>query len=216
MNAVSEPTRILIADDHPLVIGGLTALISDLPEMKVIGSCSDGIAALTLIKALEPNIALVDLHMPGLTGLEILTEITRLRIPTAVVLLTAQILDRDVSAAIDAGASAIVYKSDAPQDLFTCLKEVSAKRQWFARAVEEAIEREALRRLAGTKILNVLTERELQITRLAAKNFTNKSIAGLLYISEGTVKIHLYNIYSKLGIKNRAALTDMVATILLD
>lgn len=206
---MSTAKRILLADDHPVMMAGLTSLIAALPGFTVVETCPDGETALQRIEALAPDIAVLDQNMPGATGVEVLARVTAYRWRTAVVLLTADIRDCDVMDAVDAGVSAIMLKTDAAGDLAACLTAVAAGRQWFPQRVEAAINRECTRRGAGRRLLDMLTEREIEIVRLAAQNMPNKTIAYTLGIAEGTVKIHLNSIYNKLEVHSRSGLMEL-------
>jgi two-component system, NarL family, nitrate/nitrite response regulator NarL len=204
-------TTVLIADDHPLVLRGLAELVSNDLDLELVASCADGDTALRLISELVPDVAIVDYNMPARTGLDILSAIRDGGIRTRMVLLTAGIADAGVYEAVAMGVEGFVLKGEAPETLTRCIREVAAGRKWLPdETVQPAIERESVRRENGDELLHALTSREREVARLAGQNLSNKEIARQLGIAEGTVKIHMVSIYSKLHVASRAALTDML------
>lgn len=204
-------TTVLVADDHPLVLRGLADLLAGDPQFLVVRSCADGLTALAAAKELTPDIAIVDFNMPGLNGLEFLNAVRAAHLPTRVVLLTAGLSDSDLFDVMASGPSGLVFKSAAADTLVACIREVSVGKQWFpADGVDTAMARETYRRERGLELWRSLTERERDIAVLAARNHSNREIARILLITEGTVKIHLHNIYSKLHLESREALAALV------
>lgn len=214
MTGPSPNLRILIADDHPLVLRGLSDLIGTEPDMQVVFSCADGLAASDYVRSHSPDIAVLDHNMPGRTGLEILRWIKEGGLPTRVLLLTADLADADVAAALALGGEGILTKTTAPDMLVRCLRELAAGRRWIPDEMREAAEREAWRQHQAARILEPLTDREREIVTLASGELSNKEIARLLEVAEGTVKIHLNNIYTKLGVNNRASLLRIIGPYL--
>lgn len=203
---MTPPVRILLADDHPLVLAGLNSVLSDLHDVSVIKLCTDGITALQEIQSSRPDIAILDLNMPQMTGLEVMAEVVARKLVTSVVMLSGMISDRQLMDIVDAGAVGIVMKSDAPSELVSCINAVRAKKTWFPTTVRGAIDRESERRGVGKRLMNLLTDREIETARLAVRNIPNKAIAHTLGIAEGTVKIHLNSVYNKLGVRHREGL----------
>ena len=202
-------TSLLIADDHPLILRGLSDLIASEPSFSVIAEETGGTAALNAIRRLKPDIAIVDLNMPGVSGMEVLNVVMR-EIPTVrLVLLTASITDGQVLEAIAKGVWGIVLKEIAPEALVLCLKQVVQGRRWLPNdIVERAIDRQTEAN-AQQMQRELLTGRELEISLLVAEGLSNKVIANKLSISTGTVKIHLHNIYRKINVENRTSLAAL-------
>src|SRR5437762_2221833 len=123
--------NIAIADDHPVVLHGLAALISSDPEFVVVAQCQNGVAALTAIRDLKPDLAILDLNMPGLNGREVLTEVVKEQLATRVVLLTAMATDAELYDTIDAGAAGVVVKDAGPETLLECIRTVAAGGNWL-------------------------------------------------------------------------------------
>lgn len=207
---------VVLADDHPLVLQGLRALLDGQEEFRIVAACLSGQQALEAIRVHSPDIAVIDVTMPGVNGLAVLGKVVDERLTTRVVLLTASVSDGQILEAVTAGVHGLVLKESAPEMLVSCLRGVAAGRRWLPQdLIKPALDRELQRREQGRRFVRELTAREIEIIRLIADGLSNKAIAGRLTISEGTVKIHLHHIYQKLGISNRAALAAL-ATVQKD
>jgi DNA-binding NarL/FixJ family response regulator len=208
----ASPISIVIADDHPVVLHGAIALLNSHQDLRVVAVCRDGIEARDAIRKLAPDIAVLDIAMPGLSGLDVLAAIGAERLDTKTVLLTVSAADSQVLTAIAGGARAILLKDAAPDDLIRCIREVAAGRYWLPTdTVERALERETGRRIEATRVVGALTRRERQVMLLVSEGNSNKEVGRHLSMSEGTVKIHLHNIYQKIGARNRTILTMLAA-----
>ena len=202
------PIGLVLADDHPIVLDGLEQLFRLEQDFKVLARCRDGEETLQAVRKYRPDVLILDIRMPGKSGLAVLREMKRERLATRVVLLTAAIDEHEALEAIRLRVSGVVLKEMAPQLLVKCVRKVHAGGQWFekrsfARVLETLLQREA----GARQIAGVLTPREMEIVRLVASGLHNKEIAGKLLISEGTVKIHLHHIYEKLHVDGRLELT---------
>ncbi|MCV0395638.1 MAG: response regulator transcription factor [Rhizobiaceae bacterium] len=205
---------ILLADDHPLVLRGLVDLLAGEPRLKLLDPCRDGVAALGAVRRHRPDIAVVDVNMPGLDGLAFLRALRADGLPTRVILLTGELNDSGIFDALSHDLSGLVFKDAAPETLVDCIREVGAGRRWLpAEIVGPAIARETDRREKGRHVWAALTDREREIAVLMARNISNKEMAHRLGITEGTVKIHLNRIYSKLNVPNRSALVSLIAPV---
>ena len=205
-------TRIAIADDHPVVLHGLASLIASDPQFEVVARCENGVTALASIRELKPDIAILDLNMPGLTGREVLGEIVREGLGVRVVLLTAAASDAELYDTVDAGAAGVVVKDAGPETLMTCLKIVAGGGIWLPEdVVGPAIDREARRREEWRKLSAGLTARELEIVRLVLDGATTKEISFTIQVTPGTAKVHMSNIFRKLGISSRGELLRLAA-----
>ena len=201
-------TRVVIADDHPIVLEGLAQLFAVEKDFQVVERCHNGAEALGAVAKLKPDVLVLDVRMPVRDGMEVLRELASQKSPTRVVLLTAEMNDNDVLEAIRLGACAIVLKETASQNLVRAARAASRGEQTLDdRSVRRALDH-LLRREAGVaEARRVLTARELDIVRMVARGLRNRQIAEELSISEGTVKIHLHSIYAKLGVSGRVELT---------
>jgi len=201
------PIRVVVADDHPIVLEGLAQLFALEKDFEVVERCHDGEEALSAVQRLKPDVLVLDVRMPKVDGLEVLRELAARKSPTRVVLLTAEITDNDVLDAVRLGVSSIVLKEKASQTLLQAARAASrGEQQLDDRSVRRALDH-LLRREAGVAAARrVLTSRELEIVRMLAAGLRNKQIAEKLSITEGTVKIHLHSIYGKLGVSGRVEL----------
>jgi DNA-binding NarL/FixJ family response regulator len=199
--------RMIIADDHPLIIDALDILFSANPDFQVVARCADGDEALKKVRELLPDIIVLDIRMPVRNGIEVAREMQEKNIPTRVVLLTAELDDDQFLEAMRAGVQGIVLKEMAPQILVQCIRKVHGGGQWFENVSTRPALEKVMQREAGVREVSaVLTPREIELVRMIANGFQNKVIAEKLFISEGTVKVHLHNIYEKLNIDGRSDL----------
>jgi len=199
--------RVVLADDHPVVLAGVHSLLSTCGEYRILATASDGSQALKLIRELEPDIAVLDMSMPIMTGLQVLESLQSDGLATRVVFLTAAAEDKEVAGAVAAGAWGIMLKATAADELLDCLAAVGKGHRWLPDEITKpAIEREAARQAEDEEYNSVLTAREREIAILVAQGLSNKEISRKTGISEGTVKLHLHNIYRKLKVANRTAL----------
>jgi DNA-binding NarL/FixJ family response regulator len=205
--------RLVLADDHPPILQGLTLLLRQEPDLEVLAGCRDGEETLQAVRQFQPDVLILDILMPGKDGLAVLRELRQLEIPTRVILLTAAIDEDNLLEAMRLGVGGVVLKEMAVPLLIQCVRKVYAGDQWLERhSIGRAMEK-MLRREAGTReVAKLLTPRELEIVRLAASGLRNKEIASRLMISEGTVKIHLHRSYEKLHVDSRIALLRYAQT----
>jgi DNA-binding NarL/FixJ family response regulator len=200
-------TSIVIADDHPVVLAGLRGLIATDASYSIVGGATDGVAALDGIRRLHPELALIDLNMPGLSGIAVLEAVRKDALRTRVVLLTGGASAAEIFDAVRLGAAGVLLKEAAADMLMECLRCVSQGGQWLASPfVREALEREGERRQRWHQLASSLTSREQEIVQFAVSGQTNKQIAFRLGVSEGTAKVHLNNIFRKLQVASRAEL----------
>ena len=199
--------RLVLADDHPPILQCLALLLRQEPDFEVLAGCRDGEETLQAVGQLRPDILILDILMPRKDGLAVLRELHQVEIPTRVILLTAAIDEDNLLEAMRLGVGRVLLKEMAVPLLIQCLRKVYASDQWLERhSIGRAMEK-MLRREAGTReVAQLLTSRELEIVRLAARGLRNKEIAGKLAISEGTVKIHLHRSSEKLHVDSRIAL----------
>ncbi len=192
--------RLLVADDHPVVRDGIVGMVASAPDVDVVAEASDGAEAVRLARALEPDVVLMDLRMPGLDGVAAIRELTRLGVPSRVVVLTTFDADADVLPAIEAGATGYLLK-DAPRDeLLRAIRAAAAGEAVLAPSVASRLVNRV-----RTPDADALTPRELQVLALVADGATNRAAGERLHLSEATVKTHLLSIYAKLGVGDRAA-----------
>jgi DNA-binding NarL/FixJ family response regulator len=201
------PIRIAIADDHALVLHGLKRLFDGEAEFEVVECCGNGTEAIAAARRGNVDVLLLDIKMPGLSGIDVLRTISAERLKCSTVLLTAALSDSDAVEGLRLGARGIVLKESSPDTLLECVRRVSRGEQWIdsetmTRALDAITRRESMM----SDPSRTLTTRELEIVRMIAQGLRNKAIAERLSISEGTVKIHLHNVYEKLGLDGRLEL----------
>ena len=202
-------TNILIADDHPVVVRGLRNVLNAQPDLQVVAEAPDGEAAVRLALATDDlHLAVLDISMPGRTGLQAAREITRQRPELRVLMLSMHDNEQYLFEAIAAGASGYVLKSAVDRDLIeACRAAMRGERFLYPDGVR-ALLREHLERVrAGETDRDLLTPRENEILKLVADARTNDEIGALLDISKKTVERHRENILEKLGMRDRVELT---------
>ena len=207
-----QPIRVLIADDHPVFRQGLLSIFRNETEFKVIGEATDGRQALDLTQKLNPDILLLDLIMPHLTGLETLRELSGSSTPVRTIVLTASIEKEQIAQALQLGARGILLKDASTDVLLKGIRTVMNGQFWVGQDkvtdlveilrsyMPDSDERKADRKTFG------LTARELDVVAAIVSGFTNREIAQKFSISEQTVKHHLRNIFDKVGVSNRLEL----------
>ncbi len=198
--------RIVIADDHPIVQAGLELIFAEERDFQVMAQASDGDQALQAVLQFQPDILVLDLRMPGKNGIGVLREIERQGLQVKVVVLTAAQSD-DVLLAIRLGARGVVLKDIAMRLLVDCIRVVNGGGTWFEKSVAtRAVDRVLEREKGASSVAERLTAREVQVAGMVAAGLPSKRVAQHLAISEGTVKLHLHNIYSKLNLRGRVGL----------
>jgi DNA-binding NarL/FixJ family response regulator len=204
---MTQPIRILLADDQALVRGGLRMIIDAQPDLEVVGEAADGHEALRRSRELAPDLVLMDVRMPELDGLEATRRLLAGHESPKVLMLTTFDLDDYVYEAIRAGASGFLLKTAPPQQLVEGIRTVMAGDALLApeitrRLLERFISRPP--RPTGTPpALAELSQRELQVLRLMADGRSNAEIAGALFLSEATIKTHVNHILTKLRLRDR-------------
>src|SRR3954467_6055714 len=203
MCVVSEAIRLLIADDHPVVRDGVAAIINQHPDLRIVAKASNGHEAIAAFEKHDPDVALVDLRMPDMDGIEVIRVIRAKKGEARIIVLTTFDAEEDVASAMRAGAKGYLLKDCPRKDLVEAIRAVHSGSTWIAPPI-------------GSKLMermsrDHLTPRELETLRLLAAGKSNKEIAGALDIAEGTTKVHLNKLFQKLGVSSRTeALAEAV------
>jgi len=202
---------IVLADDHPIFLRGLTDLFRPEKDITVLASCRTGEEALEAVRAHRPDVLVLDIRMPGLDGFGVLRALRGEKVPTRTVLLTAELEEHDALEVFRLGVRGVVLKEMAPQLLVQAVRKVHAGEPWLERqSFRRALDRLLLQETGARQVAGLLTSRELELVRLVALGLRNRAIADRLCISEATVKDHLHNVYEKLKVDGRVALTVLV------
>lgn len=190
-----KPIRILIADDHPVVVAGLTSMLSTQSGIEVVGTASTGEEALDALRSQSADLLLLDLRMPGMNGIETLRALTRAAIRVRAIILTSYETDEDIYRAVQAGAQGYLLK-DAPQsDMIEAIHAVARGKRYFPHYIA--------RKLAERMMRTDLTSREVEVLQMLARGLTNKEIGSALRISGNTVRNHVNSIIEKLEVSDR-------------
>lgn len=195
--------RIVLADDHRIVLDGLDQVLRLEPDLAVVGRCETGAAAVQAVRTGRPDILLLDLAMPDLDGLGVLQALQAIETPTRTIVLTAHVDSASAGHALRLGAAAVVFKHQDAAELVSVIRDVAA-----GRVPAHGLLRPAPPAAVPAGV-NLLTPREREIVRVAALGLRNREIAARLDITEGTVKLHLHNIYEKLGVNGRPELVSL-------
>lgn len=199
--------RVIVADDHPLLLHGLADMLRNSGLFDLVEATGSGTRALALVQSLQPDIAVLDVSMPDIGGMAILRAVHMNRWPVRVVFLSATLSSKQISDAIDLGVWGLLLKDYATDSLLDCLKQVLAGNKWLPDDLVAKARRDD--RADDAMKLAALTPREREITELVCRGLSNRAIATELGSSEGTVGIHLHNIYGKLDISSRTMLAAL-------
>ncbi|WP_335987114.1 response regulator transcription factor [Glycomyces sp. MUSA5-2] len=198
----AEPIRVLIADDHPVVRDGLRGMFARGGDIEVVGEAADGREAVDRALALEPDVVLMDLRMPGTDGVAAIRELAARGSAARVLVLTTYDTDSDVLPAVEAGAAGYLLKDASPEELRRAIRAAHEGGTVLAPSVASVLMARVRR---PEPAAGPLSERELEVLALIAKGRSNREAARALFISEATVKTHLVHVYAKLEVNDRAA-----------
>lgn len=190
--------RVLIADDHPIVRSGIAALVRSAADLELVGEAVDGLDAVELALALRPDVVLMDLRMPGLTGDEATARILGEAPEVRVVILTTYESDSSILPAIEAGAQGYLLKAAPEEEILAGIRSVAGGGMALAPSIAVR-----LVRAAAAPAPPALSPRELEVLRLVAAGRSNPEIAAALFIGDATVKTHLQKVFGKLEVADR-------------
>jgi DNA-binding NarL/FixJ family response regulator len=206
---MQKEITVVVADDHPVFRQGLRQIIELEQGLKVLGEASDGRAALTLIQELRPDVAVLDVNMPEMKGLDVAREIQRQELPVGIIFLTMYDDERMFNEALNVGARGYLLKDSAISDIVTSIRTVAAGQHYISPTISNYLVKRSVRSTAlaaQASSLKDLTPTELRILKLIAQNQSSKLIAAKLFISYRTVENHRYSICRKLGLHGNNAL----------
>ena len=211
MNIADEPIRILLADDHPIFRFGMRTLLTSMPDMTVVGEAVTGEEAIQLVETLLPDVVLMDLNMPGMSGIEATAHI-RIQHPRTAILIVTMLDDDSVFAAMRAGARGYLLKGAEPAETVRAIRAVASGEAIFSPGVAERVmhyfAHPAVPPTQGVSLAQ-LSEREREVLTLIAQGLTNAAIAERLVLSPKTIRNYISEIYSKLQV------TDRIQAVLL-
>jgi DNA-binding NarL/FixJ family response regulator len=199
--------RVLVVDDHPVVRHGLVAMLRYAPDMEVAGEAADGAAALGLIQAERPDVVLLDLRMPQLSGVEVMRQVRAAGLATRFLVLTTYDTDEYIGPALAAGAQGYLLKDSPPEDLLRGIRTLMLGQA----ALEPSVATRLIARVNAGPSSDELSAREREVLQLLVRGASNKEIAASLDLSENTIKTHLSRIFDKLAVRTR---TEAVAVAL--
>src|SRR5690349_16980655 len=183
------PITLVIADDHPLLLDGLSALLACEKDFQVLARCATGDEALEALRRHHPDVLVLDVHMAGKNGLQVVRELVSARIGTRCVILTAGLNAEQTVEAMRLGVAGVVLKEMAPKLLVQCIRKVSVGEKWLERrSFGDAMMTMINNHEMARRVTDVLTRRELQVLKMVASGMRNREIGKRLFISEGTVK----------------------------
>ena len=207
MNSSNMPIRIVLGDDHKIVLRGLRALLETQTGFDVIGEATDGIKVAGMVERLKPDVLVLDLVMPGLGGFDVTRRIAKRLPKTHVVILSMYSSEAHVVEALRSGASAYVLKDASAEDLVTAIREAAVGRRYLSAPFSNDVIDSYLKRPGGIDPYETLTPREREVLHLVAEGHTSGAIAARLFISPRTAESHRANLMRKLGLRSR---TDLV------
>lgn len=200
---MSDKTKILIIDDHPLMRRGIKQLISLDQDLEVVGDAGSGNEGISLALQTSPDLIILDLNMKGLSGLDTLKALRNEEVDARIVILTVSDAKADIFALIDAGADGYLLKDTEPDTLLAQIKKITQGEVILSDSIKNLL----LEQSPAQNPIYLLTDRELDVLQLIATGLSNKQIASKLFISEETVKVHIRNLLRKLNVHSRVAAT---------
>ena len=199
--------KVLLADDHSIVRAGLRRIVEECGEMEVVAEAADGREAIDQVKRHLPDVAVIDISMPDLDGLEVVSQLRNFHSQLPILILTMHEEGQYVVRAIEAGAMGYLTKQSAPEQLVKAIRKVHAGSRYVTDAAAEALALQVARGAQGQSPLDSLSMRELQVLRRLAMGHTNREIAWAYHISIKTVDTYRFRLLKKLNLRNNAELS---------
>ncbi|UFS71423.1 response regulator transcription factor [Geomonas sp. RF6] len=198
--------RVVVADHHPVTLAGLKTILAQQSGIDVVATCANGNEAIEEVRNHKPDVLLLELGMPGLTGLQVAKMVLGQHEHPKTVILTAAIGEKELIEAIETGINGIFLKELPPDMLIECIERVHSGDMWLDPGTAYQAVRAFARREKSRDIALLLSPREMQLVEMVVQNRQNREIAECFCITEGTVKVHLHNIYEKLNVNGREGL----------
>ena len=199
--------KVLLADDHSIVRAGLRRIVEESGDMQVVAEADDGREAIELVKKTDPDVAVIDISMPGLDGLEVINQLQSRHPELPILVLTMHEEGQYVVRAIQAGAMGYLTKQSAPEQLVNAIRKVKDGQRYLTDDAAEALALRVARGSDGQSLLDSLSMREMQVLRRLALGQTNREIARAYHISIKTVDTYRARLLKKLGLRNNAELS---------
>lgn len=211
---MNETIKLLVADDHPIFLEGISALISSIPHFEILGTASNGNELIAKIEKCKPNVILLDINMPELDGIETLKYIKDKFPNSKVIMLTMFNEARMIREALEAGAKGYILKNINRDELIKAIETVNSGKPFLDAAVQEKMIESIAKpnsndNIISDAILESITQREMEILQLIAQGLTSHDVAEKLFISKNTVETHRKNLLTKLNVKNTAGLLQI-------
>jgi DNA-binding NarL/FixJ family response regulator len=202
------PIKLVIADPHPVFLLGMERLLVAESDMSVLAYCGNAAETLLKVRIDRPDLLILDINLHDRNGLELIRELRRENFPVKVIILTSALDDEQTIETLRLGVQGVLLKNMPSHLLPQCIRKVHAGGQWMEKqSLGHAFEKMLRREAGARRMATILTDRETEIMCLVAQGLSNREIGERLTVGEGTVKVHVHNIYSKLGINNRVDLT---------
>lgn len=202
------PINLVVADPHPIFLMGMERLLQEEPFISVADFCGTAAETLKAVKEHRPDLLITDLGFRDFDGLDVIRNVRRDNLPVKVIILTAALSDEQTIETMRLEVQGVLLKNMPSQLLLQCIRKVYAGGQWMEKqSLGHALEKMLRREAGARRMATILTERETEIMCLVAQGLSNREIGERISVGEGTVKVHVHNIYSKLGVNNRVDLT---------
>jgi len=198
-----KPVRVVVVDDHALFRRGLVGLLSEMPDLQVVGEAENGLNAVQVVMETRPDVVLLDVNMPGMNGVETLHAFHKAQLDPRVLMLTISQKEEDLVGAILAGASGYLLKNAEPETLHQAILQIASGNSVLSPDVTSQV-LDAFRRAQDSDAHGLLSEREREVLRCLSRGLTTSQIAVELFVSQNTVKTHIRHVLRKLEVGNRA------------
>ncbi len=200
--------KLVVADPHPIFLMGMERLLQEEPFISVAAFCGTAAETLKAVKESQPDLLITDLGFRDFDGLDVIRNVRRDSLPVKVIILTAALSDEQTIETMRLEVQGVLLKNMPAPLLLQCIRKVYAGGQWMEKqSLGHALEKMLRREAGARRMATILTERETEIMCLVAQGLSNREIGEKISVGEGTVKVHIHNIYSKLGVNNRVDLT---------